>query len=160
MTLTALAGSSGVPTSTVRATVNGAVWPMTSTVARLTSAVGLQLRPGFLNADARQRLNLVPRWTPPTPTGWQPPTGTAGVWDAYLTQLRWLADTYDIRPVAWARAADVRPATVSELLGPHPTRTDARFDTLIELSLVVGARPAARASTDPYTPVWEAADEL
>lgn len=160
LTQTALAVASGVPASTVRDTINGAAWPMFSTLSRIAGAVGLRAQPRLLPSEQRRAARLVARWDPPPPAGWAPPTALTDLWGSYLAQLRWLADAYDIRPVAWARAADLRPATVSELLGPHPTRADARIDTLTTLSLCVGTAPVLQPADQPYLPVWKHADEL
>lgn len=77
-----------------------------------------------------------------------------------MAQLSWLAAAYDVRPVAWARAAEVRPATVSELFGPNPTRADARLDTMVALSWAVGALLGTAPVTSPYLPLWSTPEVL
>lgn len=160
MTLADLSASSGVPLSTVRATIGGASWPMFCTAAQLTAAVGIRVAPLLRSAIGRADARLVACWTPPPPPNWPSPPDRDGPWPVYVAQLSWLADAYEVRPVAWARSAGVRAATVSELFGPHPTRSDARLDTMIGLSWAVGALLGTASAATPYRPLWDNPDAL
>lgn len=160
MSLADLSGASGLPLSSVRATISGASWPMFSTAAQLAAAVGIRVQPLWRAATSRADAGLVACWTPPPPPGWPAPPDRDGPWPVFVAQLSWLADAYDVRPVPWARAAGVRPATVSELFGPNPTRTDARLDTMIGLSWAVGALLGTAPAAKPYKPLWDSPHDL